>query len=63
MDRRFMFDMIPFEFKEKEVSLKRDIQDQHLGMIFDGTTRHGEAMAVVVSFVSKLWRIEQRVIL
>lgn len=54
MDRRFIFDMIPFVLKEEEASLKRDIQDQYLGVIFDGTTRHGEAMAVVVRFVSEL---------
>ncbi len=46
--------MIPVVLKEEEASLKRDIQDQYLGVIFDGTTRHGEAMAVVVRFVSEL---------
>ena len=61
-DRRHLFDMIPFILKEEEAVIKNAIEGQHLGIVFDGTTRHGEAMAIVLRFVSDFWTIEQRVV-
>ena len=54
--------MIPFILKEEEAVIKNAIEGQHLGIVFDGTTRHGEAMAIVLRFVSDFWTIEQRVV-
>ena len=61
-DRRHLFDMIPFILKEEEAVIKNAIEGQHLGIVFDGTTRHGEAMAIVLRFVSDFWTIEQCVV-
>lgn len=61
-DRRHLFDLIPFILKEEEALIKKEIDDQFLGVVFDGTTRHGEAMAVVLQFISSGWSIEQRVV-
>ena len=61
-DKRFMLDLVPFLLEEEEKTLKGLIQDKHLGVIFDGTTRLGEALAVVVRFVSDDWELEQRLL-
>ena len=47
-----MLDLIPFVLKEEEANLKELIKGKPLGIIFDGTTRMGEALAIVVRFVS-----------
>ncbi len=36
--------------------------DKHLSVIFDGTSRLGEAMAILVHFVSDEWNLKQRLI-
>lgn len=61
-DRRFMFDLIPFILKEEEENLKEELRGKHLGVVFDGTTRLGEALVIIVRFVSESWTIEQRLI-
>ena len=37
-----------------------ELADKYVSVTFDGTTRLGEAMAVVVRFVSSDWTLEQR---
>ena len=54
--------MIPFILKEEEAVIKNAIEGQHLGIVFDGTTRLGEAMTIVLCFVSDSWTVEQRVV-
>ena len=49
-DRHFMFDLVPFILKEEEASLKQGLQEKPVGVIFDGTTRLGEAMAIILRF-------------
>ncbi len=61
-DRRSMFDYIPFILKEEEARMRAEIQDTHLSVIFDGTCRQGEALAILVRFVSSAWTLEQRLI-
>ena len=46
-DKRFMLDLIPFVLKEEEAS-KELIKGYVLGVIFDGTTRLGEALSFVL---------------
>ena len=60
-DRRFMFDLIPFILKEEEATIKNEISGKDLGVIFDGTT-HGEAIVIVLRYVSDSWMLEQRLI-
>jgi len=54
-----MSDHIPFILTEERAMLKRELTDKYLSVTFDGTTRLGEAMAVVVRFVSDEWTLEQ----
>ena len=57
-----MSDLIPFVLKQQQTLIKEEIEDKYVSVIFDGTTRLGEAMAVVVRFVSNNFTIEQRLI-
>ena len=61
-DRRHMSDHIPFILAEERAMLKRELTNKHVSVTFDGTTRLGEAMAVVVRYVSDEWTLEQRVV-
>ena len=47
---------------QEELQLLKEIQGKHLSVIFDGTTRFGEAMAVIVHFVDDDWCIQQRLL-
>ena len=58
-DRHFMFDLVPFILKEEEACLKQELQEKPVGVIFDGTTRLGEAMAIILHFVSESWTLER----
>ena len=61
-DRRHLFDLVPFLLKEEEATIRKEITGKHLSTIFDGTSRLGEALAVVVRFVGEEWTLEQRLI-
>lgn len=61
-DRRHMLDFVPFILREEESQIKMAIEGRYVGVIFDGTTRLGEAMAIVLRFVSDAWEIEQRLV-
>ena len=61
-DRRHMSDLVPFILTEKQARIKRKIEGRDVSVIFDGTTRLGEAMAVVIHFVSDEWALEQRLL-
>ena len=50
-NRRHMFDLVPFILKEEEKRISSEIQGKPVAVIFDGTTRLGEAMAIVLRFV------------
>ena len=56
-DRRHMSDL-----KEKQQRIKREISSEFVSVIFDGTSRLGEALAVVVRFVGVDWTIQQRLV-
>ena len=57
-----MFDLVPFILKREEEQIRKEITDKHVSVIFDGTSRLGEAMAILVRFVSDEWNLEQRFI-
>ena len=54
-----MHDYVPFILKEEESRIRSEIDGQQLSVIFDGTSRLGEALAVVLRFVSSDWSVEQ----
>jgi len=45
--------------QEKEM-LKNELQGEPISIVFDGTTREGEALAIVAHFM-KGWKIERLV--
>ena len=61
-DRRHMSDLVPFILKEEQCRIRKEIADKHVAVIFDGTTRLGEALAIVLRFVSDDWTLEQRLV-
>ena len=59
--RRTMSNHIPF-IRLHEISLiKGEIAQWNVGIIFDGTMRLGEVLAIVVRFVDD-WEVKQRLI-
>lgn len=54
-----MSDLVPFICAQERADIKADISGKPVSVVFDGTTRLGEAMAVVVRFVHKSFAIQQ----
>ena len=61
-DRRQMADIIPFIFAQEQDLIKQELSGKYLSVVFDGTTRFGEAMAIIVRYVDSEWCIQQRLI-
>ena len=61
-DRRYMSDLIPFVLKEEQQRVKQEINSRSVSVIFDGTSRLGEALAIVLRFVGENWTTEQRLV-
>ena len=47
-----MHDYVPFILKDEENRIRQEIEGKQLSIIFDGTSRLGEALAIVVCFVN-----------
>ena len=60
--RRTMSDLIPFIHQQEQKKIKSEIKGRKVSVIFDGTTRLGEAMAIIVRFVDTQWAIQQRLV-
>ena len=52
-DRSHMANLIPFIV---EVKLKEQIESKNVSVCFDGTTRLGEALVVVLCFMDNNWK-------
>ena len=61
-DRRHMSDVIPFISSQEQAKIKEELCGKDIAVIFDGTTRMGEAMGIVVRYVSSEWKIEKRLV-
>ena len=61
-DRRHMSDLIPLLVSQEQDNIKGEISGRPISVVFDGTTRLGEAMAVVVRFIDASFSIQQRLI-
>ena len=57
-----MQDYVPFILKEEETHIHSEIDGQQLSVIFDGTSRLGEALVVVLRFVNRDWSVQQRLV-
>jgi len=60
--RRSLCDLIPFVREMEEKTILQEIEGRKLSIIFDGTTRMGEALAILVRFVDNEYSIQQRLI-
>ena len=61
-DRSHMSDAIPFIASQEQANIKDELHGKDISIIFDGTTRMGEAMGIVVRYVSSEWEIKQRLV-
>ena len=61
-DRLHMLDLIPFGHSQKVNLIKADIANRPVSVVFDGTTRLGEAMAIVLHFVDNDLKVVQRIV-
>ena len=60
-DTRGMHDLIPFVADDEQKRIKKEVEGKDVSFVFDGTTRLGDALAVIVRFVDD-WQILQRLI-
>jgi hypothetical protein len=56
-DTRHMLDLVPFVLQEDRSRIK----NKCVSLIFDGTTRLGEVLVVILRFISD-WKINQRLV-
>ena len=61
-DKRNMFDLIPFIQKRETGDISEEIKGMDVSVIFDGTTRLGEALAIVLRYIDNEWKIKQRLV-
>ena len=57
-----MSDIVPFIFTQEQNLIKQEITGNYLSIIFNGNTRMGKAIAIVVHYVDSTWVIQQRLI-
>ena len=61
-DRQQMAVIVPLILANEKSLIKQEISDKYLSITFDGTTRLGEAFALVVRFVDNEWQVKERLI-
>ena len=60
-DPRHMLDLVPFVLNQERTRIRSELQGKYLSVVFDGTTRLGEVLAVVMRFIND-WKVEQRLV-
>jgi len=58
-DGRNINDYVPVIFQQEEQRIHDDINGKVLSVVFDGTACLGEALAIILRFVSDDWTIQQ----
>lgn len=61
-DRRSLFDLIPFIQKKERGDIAAEIAGHNISIIFDGTCHLGEALCIVVRYITDQFSIKQRLI-
>lgn len=61
-DKRNLFDLVPFIQQQEQTRLQEKIKGKNVSVIFDGTSRLGEALAIVMRYITDDWKIEQTLI-
>ena len=59
-ERSYMLDLVPFVLEEEKSLIKEKIKNKDMSIIYDGTTRLGEVLAIVIRYIDG-WNIHQRV--
>ena len=54
--------LVPFIHQQEQISVKNQIDQQEISIIFDGTTHVCEALVILIRFVDEKWNIQQRVV-
>ena len=54
--------MFPFILKQEQKQIQEEIKNKDVSVTFDGTSRLGEALAIVLSFIEENWNVEQRLV-
>ncbi len=60
-DTRHMLNLIPFILDEERAMIREEIKDKFVSVIFDGTSRLGEVLAIVLRYVED-YKIKQRLV-
>ena len=60
-DTRQMYDLIPFIFEQEKQKIQSEIKDKHVSIIFDGTSRLGEVLAIILRYVDN-WEVKQHLV-
>ena len=58
-DRSHMANLVPFMWKEEQQLIKSKIKGRELSVVFDGTTCLGEAVVILVHYVTEHMEIQQ----
>ena len=62
VERRSLSDLVPFVREQEVAQIRQEIAGRKVSVIFDGTTRLGEALVIVIRFVTDDWQITHRLI-
>ena len=60
-DPRHTLDLVSFILNQERTCIWSELQGKYLSVAFNGTTRLGEVLAVVVRFIND-WKVEQRLV-
>ena len=55
-----MCDLVPVIYQQELDTLKAELSGMFISVIFDGTTRYGEAMATLTRYIDAKFCIQQR---
>ena len=61
-DRSHMANLLPFILNEEQDRMKQEIAGRDISVIFDGTTRLGEAIVILIRHVADDWNLVQRIL-
>ena len=61
-DTHTLSDLVPFIQKQEKQLILSELEDQYISIIYDGTCRLGEALCLIVRYITNDWSIQQRLI-
>ena len=60
-DTRHMYELIPFILDQEKAQIQSEIRDKYISIIYDGTSRLGEVLAVIIRYIDG-WQVKQRLV-